>query len=269
MQESRYDVTEHDAEVLKKWASFVPFDGSSLICDRRTCPAYQEGQICSSGMIEKAVLSWGPGFWGKCPYFYGQVESTNRIAQSGLSELLSSCTFDSFQTAKPYQREMAKTAAAYVDAVGKGAKPWFFIGGQSGCGKTHICTAICGKLLDAGIQVKYARWLPEARALKAKAMDGDAFKAAMQPFAEASVLYLDDLLKTTQGAAPTPADVSIALEIISQRELAQKPTIISTEWTLNDLLSFDQSAFSRVHALSKGYMLIISRDQEKNYRLRV
>ena len=195
------------------------------------------------------------------------ANSKRRIKESGLSEILANCTFDSFQTKEPYQQQMARTAAAFVEAVKAGEKPWFFIGGQPGCGKTHICTAICGKLLDAGKDVRYMQWISETRALKANTTDYQAFKALILPSMTCSVLYIDDLFKGVQGAKPTPADGTTAFEILNSRSNQGKITIVSSEWTLAQLLDFDQATFSRLKQRANGYILNIGADETRNYRL--
>ena len=189
-----------------------------------------------------------------------------RIEKSGLSELLSSCTFDSFQTREPYQKELARTAAAYGDAITGGKKPWMYIGGQPGCGKTHICTAVCGKLLETGFDVNYMLWTTEARKLKALVND-PAFDTAILPFTDAAVLHIDDLFKQGPGTKPTDADIRIAFEILNARYNQDKPTIISSERMIHELVELDEGTVSRIVQKAMGYTVSIGRDQAKNFRL--
>ena len=193
-------------------------------------------------------------------------QARQRIKQSGLSDLLEQCTFDSFKTREPWQQEMARTAARYADAVINGEKPWLFMGGQPGCGKTHLCTAICGKLLNAGKGVKYAQWTEAARELRGLSFDSTAFKNAIAPFMDAAVLYIDDLFKGQPGSKPSATDGALAFEILNPRYFQTKPTIISSEWTLSDLLNLDQGTFSRVRERAQGYIINIGADTGKNQR---
>ena len=197
-----------------------------------------------------------------------EAEKAKRaIDASGLSELLAVYTFDSFMTHDPFQKQMARTVAAFVDAVLKNETPWMFVGGQSGCGKTHICTAACGKLLEEHLAVKYMRWVSESRALKAVVMDKPVFETTIKPYQQAAILYIDDLLKEGGGTKPTPAELTLAFDLIDSRLIQNKPTIISSEWTMDELLSFDQATFGRVSQKAKGYLLNIASDIAKNYRL--
>ena len=71
-------------------------------------------------------------------------------------------TFDKFQDTDPWQKKIKKGAMAYAaDPQG-----WFLICGQSGSGKTHICTAICQQLLSQHREVQYMSWLEESARLK-------------------------------------------------------------------------------------------------------
>lgn len=207
--------------------------------------------------------------WVKACSCSAVANAKRRIAQSGLSELLASCTFDSFQTRELFQKELARTAAAYVNAVTSKAqteKPWLYVGGQPGCGKTHICTAVCGKLLEAGFDVVYMVWTTEARRLKALVNDA-AFDSAILPFVGSTVLYIDDLFKQGPGVKPSDADIRIAFEILNARTNQNKATIISSERMVNELVELDEGTISRVIQRAKGYTLSIARDQSKNFRL--
>ena len=58
----------------------------------------------------------------------------------------------------------------------------------------------------------------------------------------------------------------VAFELINHRYNAGKPTIITSEWYLTELLEVDEGTFSRVYEKSKGYQLTINRSAEKNRR---
>lgn len=69
-----------------------------------------------------------------------QREAFRNIELSGLSDTLTENTFDKFVATEQWQQHAKRKAQAYADnPVG-----WLYIGGQSGSGKTHLCTAICG-----------------------------------------------------------------------------------------------------------------------------
>lgn len=70
------------------------------------------------------------------------------IERSGLSALLGNYTFARYRTNTEQRATIKRTAERFVEETGN---DWFFIGGQIGSGKTHICTAIVGKLLQSGV----------------------------------------------------------------------------------------------------------------------
>lgn len=202
-------------------------------------------------------------------------EAEDLMRASGLSEMLDSKTFDTFLTRSPMQDRLKSTATAYVKAVieskGQPNRPWLYIGGNPGCGKTHICTAVCGELLKNHIGVKYMQWLDEARTLKAGVNDPD-FDETIYPYIAPTVLYIDDFLKQRYTPNPvfTDADIKIAFSILNARYFQNKPTIISSEWDLTgQLFGTDEGTFSRVYERCKhGFLLTIPRSPENNYRLR-
>ena len=201
------------------------------------------------------------------------------IRQSGLEDALNAMTFDSFQTTTPIQHAMKTAAENYLQEMlqedgDAPRKPWMYIGGNPGSGKTHICTALCGELLKNGIEVCYMQWGQEARRLKALVNEPD-FDEHIERLITCGVLYIDDLLKTKWSRAVmptgqfTPADIKVAFSILNGRYIRNLPTVITSEWDLlDDLMAEDEGTISRVYERSKGYTISIARDVNNNYRLR-
>jgi DNA replication protein DnaC len=186
---------------------------------------------------------------------------------SGLGVTLDRCTFDNFRVEAPWQKNMRDTAWAYVENHGS---DWLYMGGQPGCGKTHLCTAVCGALLNRGVPVRYMLWADQVQRIKAGINDSDVLDELLEPLKTIPVLYIDDLFKSqnTNGKpSPTPADVRLAFEIFNARYVRGLPTIISCEWDLMDLLDTDQGTFSRVYERCKRFCVQVSADRARNYRL--
>jgi len=201
-------------------------------------------------------------------------EAEQRLESSGLADAVQRQTFDAFICNTPDQQMVKNTATRYLNSLLTAEKgdriPWLYIGGNPGCGKTHICTAVCGELLKHNIAVKYMQWVDEARRLKAGVNDDD-FEEYVSDYIGVSVLYIDDLLK--QKYSPNPvfseADIKIAFTILNARYIMNKPTIISSEWSLLDhLLPADEGVFSRVYERCNGYTVMVDRNPLNNYRLR-
>lgn len=194
-----------------------------------------------------------------------------RMQESGLSRIMQEYSFDSFQTVKPFQQALARMCASYVQAVlhadASKPMPWLFLGGQSGSGKTHLCTAVVNKLLSEHVPCTYVSWMDESRKLKAAVNDPE-FPELIKPMREAKVLYIDDLFKSKSKTPPTDADVKIAWEIINWRDVQGLATIISSEWTLAEIVSIDESLGGHIRERSAGgFAGSIEQDSTKNFRL--
>jgi DNA replication protein DnaC len=87
------------------------------------------------------------------------------------------------------------------------------------------------------------------------------------------VLYIDDLFKPVQDDTgerrqPNPGDIRLAFELLNFRYIHRDLiTIISSEWTIDELQDIDPAIGGRVYQRSKDYCLTISREEYKNYRL--
>lgn len=207
---------------------------------------------------------------------YKQKLAREMVERSGLADHIDTNTFDSFLANNPTRALVKEKAQEYTDTLIQAMKeknprlPWFFIGGNPGSGKTHICTAICGELLKHGIKVKYMEWLKEVRRLKFCTND-DSFDELAAEYLYAPVLYIDDLFKQKYTEQPsfTNADVTTAFKILDSRYTFNRPTIISCEWNLVDhLIAYaDEGVFSRAYERCRGFMINISRNMDNNFRM--
>ena len=193
--------------------------------------------------------------------------SLKALQNSGLSGSVETLTLERFETQEDWQKRIKTYAERYLAEQGG---RWFFIGGAVGCGKTHICTAICGELLKQNLSVKYMSWSEESVKLKGKVND-DNYENLIQCYKDCDVLYIDDFFKTRRNRngdvqVPSDADVKLAYQIINYRYVAKKKTIISSEWLIDELMDFDEATSSRIYEMSKGSILNINRSKERNYR---
>lgn len=194
-------------------------------------------------------------------------EAINRIEESGLSKLIQDYTFDNYKTYEDWQHEIISVAHQYVNNL----NDWFFIGGQPGSGKTHICTAIAGKILKAKSKpVKYMLWQDDVTTLKQTvANDTNTYNSLMEQFQRTEVLYIDDFFKTKKGEYISAADVNMAFKIINYRYNEHLPTIISSELSIQQIASIDEATGSRIAERSKNYKLYIQPDINKNQRFKM
>jgi DNA replication protein DnaC len=197
---------------------------------------------------------------------YKTRETLKRAKRSGLGNIITDYTFDKFIATDSWQMALKEKAQRFCN---DDEADWFFVGGQVGSGKTHLCTAIAAHYIKAGYETQYMLWIEESKKLKALVSDYQEYQKAIAPYKNVPVLYIDDFLKTRQGEMPTQADISLAFEIINHRLMEQgKITIISSEKTLGEMLEYDEATMSRIFMECGEYKNIIERDIKKNYRLK-
>ena len=179
-----------------------------------------------------------------------------RMKNSGLEDVISRYTFPAYQTDEDWQRQAKEACERYT----KNPDGWLVISGNPGTGKTHLCTAVCGSLIKSGMDVQYFLWRTKAPGLKALANSTD-YEAAVKPYKTVKVLYIDDFLKGTI----TDADINLAFDILNARyNRTELITLISSELTIEQILSRDEALGSRIYQRAKVY---IKANGKKNWRL--
>lgn len=179
------------------------------------------------------------------------------IRESGLSALLEDYRLDNYETPEPWQESALAKARQYAEDPGKS---WFYIYGLPGTGKSHLCTGICGALLESGHDVRYMLWRDVSRELKAVVND-TAFNELAAPYKRCAVLYIDDFLKGGMG----DADKRLAFELLNSRYNSRRPTLISSELSIDAVLDWDEAIGSRIYERAKGYVIHAN---GQNWRLR-
>lgn len=185
--------------------------------------------------------------------------SLRSIRKAGMEDMASRYTFDSYQADTRLRENIKRIAQTFIDTD----KGWFFIAGQSGSGKTHICTAICLGLMEkkAG-EIYFMPWRDESTEIKNRITDQEWYQAKTQKLKKVPVLYIDDFLK---GGA-NEADIRLAFEILNARynDTALR-TVISSELPIDQILSIDEALGGRIYERSKGFTV---RAPAENWRLR-
>lgn len=182
------------------------------------------------------------------------------LTRSGLAGLAQRYTFEGYQTGEPWQKA-AKDAALRFLEDGRGK--WFFIGGTSGAGKTHLCTALSVRLIEAGIPLRYIQWRSDIPPIKAAVNDAERYEAAMEPLKQVRALYIDDFWK----GSVTEGDKNIAFDLLNCRYIdSRKITILSSELTLEKIIGVDAAAGGRIRERAGEFVLNIKGN--RNWRLR-
>ena len=200
-----------------------------------------------------------------------QIRRIVRLARkSGLGDVLNEYTFEKYQHEEAWQNNIYQTAQKFIADI---KAHCFFIGGQVGAGKSHICTAIVREFINQGVDVHFVIWNDIVTTLKQNIFeDKDRYNNDIEKLKTATVLYIDDMFKTT----PTAADIDKAFQIINYRYNQSKSikdkrfvTIISSEKTMYDLIDIDEAIASRIAELcNRKYYLSINKDKTKNMRFR-
>lgn len=201
-----------------------------------------------------------------------RIRELQQLAErSGLGDMLTEYTFDKYKHNEPWQQHIYNTAKQFVT---DDTAHCFFIGGQIGAGKSHICTAIVREFLDKGIDVQFCVWNDVVTALKQSIMDDrERYNEQLERLKTATVLYIDDFFKTN----PTTADIDKAFQIINYRYNQVRAnknkryiTIISSEKTFAHLIDIDEAIASRIAEMNKNkYSVSIDKDIKKNMRLKI
>lgn len=169
-------------------------------------------------------------------------------------------SFDNYKTWTSWQENIKNLAEENA-----GLKDWWFIGGQSGAGKTHISAAIANYQRKKGVKTKYIVWTDEINKLK-----NYEDTSYLETLKRVECLYIDDLFKRvgTNGTnGLTSPDITKTWELLNFRASNKLKTIISTELTLDEILTIDESLAGRIKQKAHKYCLSLKKDKAKNMRM--
>ena len=184
-----------------------------------------------------------------------------RMKASGLGDALEWMTFDNFAAREDWQKGLLDVAKRYAE----NPRGWLFLSGQPGCGKTHLCTAVCRELLRKGMTVRYLPWQDEMATLRFR--DGETREDRLRELKNVPVLYIDDFLKTT-AERPSAWETNTAYSLLNARYSARMPTILSCEYGLDALMAIDEALAGRIGQRSRNSCLHVRADVRRDYRLR-
>jgi DNA replication protein DnaC len=198
-----------------------------------------------------------------------EIRKTNRMLyESGLAETIKTNTFESYIVTESWQKGIKERCLEFVNNFQLGMSITML--GQSGSGKTHLCTAICGKLINMGYPLKYVLWRDIVTKLQANIFNDQGYTQITDELRKVDVLYLDDMFKLiSSNPAQKVKELELAFKIINDRAISCKSTIISSEMMLNELSKLDEAIVGRIVKMSTPhYTIQISKAIEKNYRLK-
>ena len=182
------------------------------------------------------------------------------VDRMGLTELVRASTFDRFIA----DNDFTKTIKSKVTDYLKASDEWLYLGGQSGCGKTHLAMAVFGQLVKRQKAPRIMLWIQDSQRIKSLVTDEAEYDKAVRPLQTADYLIIDDFF----NCVPTQADIKLARTIIDYRYTNKLPTIITSELLLPELNDYDDAICGRIVERCGNFCIQIGQDMNKNYRMR-
>jgi len=124
--------------------------------------------------------------------------------------------------------------------------------------------ALAINFLKKKTRVVYMPYRDVITKIKQNMLDAEYYTKLISKYQTCEVLLIDDLFK----GKINESDINIMFEIINYRYLNFLPIIVSTEFNIDRLLSFDESVGSRLYEMCKDYVVEIEKDMNNNYRLK-
>lgn len=185
-------------------------------------------------------------------------DAQQAMRASGVPDnVLDHCTFDGWETPHDWQKMALTLAKRYTEEAGdrEAFHSWFIMCGRPGSGKTRLCTTVFRAMLEKGYWGQYISWRDFARQAKSSVNDRDAFSKLTDGAKKAQLVYIDDFWK----GSVTPGDVHLTFEIINERYCAGKPTILSSECSLEAIVRGDEAIGSRIGEMCEGFYVDCSK----------
>lgn len=204
----------------------------------------------------------GESRYGKYKRIKGNV-----LKDKELMSLLDNKTFDNFVTDLDFRKQLKTEVLKYCNDQDykKEIQGNLMLVGSSGYGKTHLASAVCREFVLRGKQVKYVQWLEEVDRVKYSQFEER--NRVFEPLYNAEVLYIDDFLMSGTVTRPSASDINIALKIIDSRVKKGKQTIMTTNWTLEELYEISDLLGGRIQELfTKENIIVIPYHKNGNYR---
>ena len=185
----------------------------------------------------------------------------------GINTEMCNHQFSNFEVWNAAAERAKDTAIAYYhdfDEVRGGRRNSILFCGQVGSGKTHLSVALAINFLQKKTRVVYMPYRDVITKIKQNMIDEEYYSRVISKYQLCEVLLIDDLFK----GKINDSDINIVFEIINYRYLNFLPIIVSSEFSIDRLLAFDEGIGSRLYEMCKDYVVEIEKDLHFNYRLK-
>jgi len=192
-------------------------------------------------------------------------KSLKIMQDNGLLGIIKKKTFSNFTTTEAFQKTIKTNAVNFVKAIIAKQKVSFFIGGQSGAGKTHICSAMLGEFAKHGICVYFFNYINDIATLNRyqyNSTEKDEYENLLSLYKQADILYFDDFM----FGEVSVSEQKIIFNIINHRYENDLPCIISSNKTLNDIRRVNAPIYGRLYEMCSKFIININNDEAKNFR---
>lgn len=196
-----------------------------------------------------------------------------RLRNCGITKsFLEKYSFQNWNTDNDWQNALLSKCKDFFKHYIHGNKYWFILSGQSGSGKTHLCTALFQELMRyCFLNGNYMMWndeIPKLLSLrKSSYIDNqEKYEKLINLYKECDILYIDDLFKL--DTRYKEESLSIAYEILNYRYINDKIVLISTEVERDQFENLDTAIWGRCfEKTNRGEFWITLTGKEKNYRI--
>ena len=176
------------------------------------------------------------------------------LKRSGIDIKQSNYTFSTYKEKDETSKDMKALAMNYYknyDSVKSNQSNSIALLGSSGIGKSHLQIALALNFIrKKRVRAIYMPYRDVVSKMKRNMMDEDFISREISLYKNAEILIIDDLLK----GKVNDSDVNILFEIVNYRYIKRFPLIISSEYTIDMLLSFDEAIGSRIYEMCKDYI---------------
>lgn len=213
--------------------------------------------------------------WVTCPC--QTQKKVNRLMKSSeITEEFQKLSFQNFDTTGRAEviGKMKETAINYVrnfKEIRETRNNSIALIGQPGTGKTHLLSSVAnGMMKNWFVAVHYFPYVEGMEDLKASfGDDKTSVSTKLQRLKEVDVLFIDDLFKPTRGVPrATEWQVEKIFEIINYRYLNNKPILVSSELTFDEMFAIDEALATRIFEMCSDYVVTVNKNTKLNYRLR-
>lgn len=209
----------------------------------------------------------GPGTQGTrvhCPVCYERLHAAKNRLSAGLPEELKEKTLTNFEYGETWQRQALEAAVSFA----RDPEGLIFLGGQSGCGKSHLAAGIIYYVAKSGSQPPlYYSWPELLAAVRRSSRDWKAADIRDTLKDCRAVVVIDDFLAAPNGR-PNNTALETAFEIVSARTANKRPTVLASPYKAEKINDLYPVLFKRIARAAGDRLISIDQDDAKDYTRR-